>query len=581
MSRLLLPAAINRFVNPAVRANVDNWIGSAGVTVDWLASLAGIGNPATNGGILRSVTSGTGTTYITSPVIYNSPATGSIAVTPGETYMQSFYYHCESFNGAGTLLPYVWWYKSDNTASATPSSIGATITTVNAAFVRVDTVFTAPADAAKALPGFRQKSAAFTAYTTGFQWGAPNLAPYFDGSYGYCAWAATADASASSRAVSSLIYDASDYLSPDALTIAMRIAPTWEGDGYAESERTILTVRNALDNADVLTLRRMTSAKWQVDVLGTQPHAAESPAHIFTADTEHVVVLRFSNSDLDLHINVDGTDYHSHILPATAFTVGNLVFGPHVYFGPVVLSDYKWSTEKTALFTAGDGALFDAPVDVYDVMPQNGLLLPLVNKSTGYAHPAGSQIVLCFEGDSHTEAMTNYDDFPGQIMESPAPNGWEFHSVATGGQSLIGGIDTQRAAQIDPLWYGLAAANIVVIFAGANDLDGSTTAVELYYALHAYVDDLKNHTWRVIVCTLYGKNDAPFNVKRNAFNAMLRAPGGHHFADGLADLAADSRIGADDSYLDATYFIPGEVHLTRAGKTVTAGIVKAAIESLL
>lgn len=45
MSRLLLPAAINRFVNPAVRANVDNWIGSAGVTVDWLASLAGIGNP--------------------------------------------------------------------------------------------------------------------------------------------------------------------------------------------------------------------------------------------------------------------------------------------------------------------------------------------------------------------------------------------------------------------------------------------------------------------------------------------------------------------------------------------------------
>jgi hypothetical protein len=73
----------------------------------------------------------------------------------------------------------------------------------------------------------------------------------------------------------------------------------------------------------------------------------------------------------------------------------------------------------------------------------------------------------------------------------------------------------------------------------------------------------------VVLSVLPSSRPETFPAARAAYNAMLRN-GWSGFADGLADIAGDPRIGDDGDQLDRQFFLSDELHLTSAGNSVMA-----------
>lgn len=71
-----------------------------------------------------------------------------------------------------------------------------------------------------------------------------------------------------------------------------------------------------------------------------------------------------------------------------------------------------------------------------------------------------------------------------------------------------------------------------------------------------------------------------FESDRQAFNTLLRA-GYASFADALADVAADSRIGDAGDNADLTYYQADQVHLNDTGRAIISAAVKAALDLLI
>ena len=71
-----------------------------------------------------------------------------------------------------------------------------------------------------------------------------------------------------------------------------------------------------------------------------------------------------------------------------------------------------------------------------------------------------------------------------------------------------------------------------------------------------------------------------FEATRLAYNTMLRT-GWSQFADGLADLAGDSRIGDLGDELDGQFYRIDQMHLTNAGNAVMAAVTAPVSASCL
>lgn len=129
---------------------------------------------------------------------------------------------------------------------------------------------------------------------------------------------------------------------------------------------------------------------------------------------------------------------------------------------------------------------------------------------------------------------------------------------------------------VDPLFSPNAQ---LVVFIGSNDVSGGSPADKIFKNLANYCQAQQKKGWKVYVCTLLPRSfpngkDAPtdFYERRNAVNTNIRARY-KEFADGLIDLAADSRIGDDGDEKDLTYFLPDQVHPTAKGAEVLAELV--------
>ncbi len=125
----------------------------------------------------------------------------------------------------------------------------------------------------------------------------------------------------------------------------------------------------------------------------------------------------------------------------------------------------------------------------------------------------------------------------------------------------------------------MADANICVAMAGGGDLASGGDPQAVLDALRVYCAARRAAGFEVIVLTLLPRSDpVGFDAARTVYNDMLRAQW-PTFADGLADVAADPRIGADGANLDPVYFVD-TVHPTSAGYAVMAAAVAPALEGL-
>jgi hypothetical protein len=195
---------------------------------------------------------------------------------------------------------------------------------------------------------------------------------------------------------------------------------------------------------------------------------------------------------------------------------------------------------------------------------------------------ASVQPSIVYQGDSRTWGVGGTHGGTGGytvFITLPTYNGQAFSQVNSGVNSqTVAGMQATAYSVVNPYYHLKSDMNIVVLWGGVNDhYSNGSSAAQIFAMLSSYASHLQSLGWRVIICTETDANG--YAAKKNEINGYIRA-GWTTFASGIADLAADPRIGADGAYTNATYFADG-VHMTDAGQTLVGGIVQTAITTLL
>lgn len=199
------------------------------------------------------------------------------------------------------------------------------------------------------------------------------------------------------------------------------------------------------------------------------------------------------------------------------------------------------------------------------------------------ALPTASGGLIVFDGDSLTEGyfLTEAQSYPAHVMEQlPAKLGWT--NVAVSGQTwpdLLADVNLE----VDPLYRPQRAVNVVVVWAGANDLASGYDAREIFDNARAYCEARRRVGFTVVTLTMYPAEpvwmDQGFEMERREYNELLRT---HwpEFADALVDVAADERIGDRSPASREDYFLD-VLHLNEDGYKVIADCVVRTLRTLL
>lgn len=147
----------------------------------------------------------------------------------------------------------------------------------------------------------------------------------------------------------------------------------------------------------------------------------------------------------------------------------------------------------------------------------------------------------------------------------------------------IASLTAEVAAKIDVLYDSRKGVNVLVVWIGTNDLYNGGTPATIYSNLVTYCQARKAVGFKVVVVTMLPRSDAgipgSFAADRLTFNANVRA-NYLTFADALADVAADSRIGDTGDELDLTYYQSDKIHPNATGHGVVATVLKTAVDRI-
>jgi lysophospholipase L1-like esterase len=358
----------------------------------------------------------------------------------------------------------------------------------------------------------------------------------------------------------------------------VRIA--WTGGKNAASGDTNISV-DAFDVVGTVatapTRYQQSDARLWYEGLWTDSNAASASGgrYTFARFGDDLVTATFTGTRLDLiaktgpnfglaRVSVDGGDSHTVDLYSPSvcwlqrvWSTGTLAAGTHT----VTIEATGHKNERST----------DTAVDV-DALDVNGRL------ETGARQTVAGLIV--FDGNSLTfgTGSTPGNDYPSRVMQALTGGPWVAHNVAVGGQSTAAMI-ADAASQIDILRSASYSHNIVLCFTGSVDrwADGNAAREA---KLKAYCTARRAAGFKVVVLTLtsYAGENWP-GTTRAEFNDWVRA-NYTSFADAVADVAADPKVGGPAAYANRTYFTDG-IHLTDAGYAVVAGIVKQVLETLL
>lgn len=191
--------------------------------------------------------------------------------------------------------------------------------------------------------------------------------------------------------------------------------------------------------------------------------------------------------------------------------------------------------------------------------------------------------LIVFDGNSLTvgQGATAGNDYPSQVtalISTPHT----YYNFGVGAQTTTDMV-ADAASQIDSLYNADLPINIVVAWEITNEIYYGTTAQAAYDNFVAYCQARKAAGFKVVALTVLPRSNAgtpaDFEDKRQSANSLIRANWGT-FADALADVAADSRIGDAGDELDTTYYNADQVHMTDAGYGIIAATVKASLDGI-
>lgn len=375
-------------------------------------------------------------------------------------------------------------------------------------------------------------------------------------------------------------------------SIIMRVVPAYaSGDA---GDLTLLNTRDAANTNYSLLLRSafVTGRKWTaISKNGAAYNSVASSDVTFGALAPQVIIMRWDGSILRLSYN--GTDTTPSVgeaaidpQPCAYIGAANTGLTPFSgYIGPVAFCRDVVDAAAITAVNAGGGALGSDPIALAQYLLARGYtdsaVYPLNGDSRGYALGSGAVPVrsghrLVFDGDSLTVGYpgTDADSYPAQLVAQLS--GTVVRSTVANTGNRMSHILAAAAADVDQVYDG-GKTDICAVWCGTNDLADARTPAAIYADLTTYCRARQAAGFKVIIVTVTPRVNGS-NDDRLALNAAIRANAAG--ADAIADPCADGHFDAAGDVADAAFYVD-QTHLTTAGYTIVAGIVKTAIERLL
>jgi lysophospholipase L1-like esterase len=191
---------------------------------------------------------------------------------------------------------------------------------------------------------------------------------------------------------------------------------------------------------------------------------------------------------------------------------------------------------------------------------------------------------IIFDGDSMTEGVgsSRGQNYPKQTIDLLGGTSvFTYYNQAVSGQTTQQMID-DGVSQIDALHSNLKRANIVVLWAGTNDIYFGASAETTYNRIVEYAKARRVAGSKVVVTTILPRSNEgtpqTFEANRQYVNTRIRE-NWTTFADAIADVAANTDIGEPHDELNKRYY-PDGVHLNNRGYAIVAHIVRDQIVTL-
>ena len=146
-------------------------------------------------------------------------------------------------------------------------------------------------------------------------------------------------------------------------------------------------------------------------------------------------------------------------------------------------------------------------------------------------------------------------------------------------RATIADMLAEAPAEVDARYRPAADLNLCVVLAGGGDFHDGASAASVFAALKRYCSQRRAAGFRVVVLTVLPASDPEtFEATRLAYDGMVRASW-NTFADGLADIAADPRIGDTGDNLDRQFYGPDALHPNNAGNAVMAAVAAPVLQA--
>jgi lysophospholipase L1-like esterase len=197
-----------------------------------------------------------------------------------------------------------------------------------------------------------------------------------------------------------------------------------------------------------------------------------------------------------------------------------------------------------------------------------------------------ASLYLVAEGDSLTFGFASsgvFGPYPIQLaLMYPPTRMVSVQNFAVTG-SVIADLISREASSDAP--YDSRKNPVLLVWVGTNDMVSATlTPAQLMTQITTYCNSQRAAGYsHIVVFTMLPRSAAgtsvTFEADRQTFNTSLRA-GYTAFADSLADVASDTRIGVSGNELDLTYYNSDKIHLNNTGYAIVATIAKAAVDRL-
>lgn len=258
----------------------------------------------------------------------------------------------------------------------------------------------------------------------------------------------------------------------------------------------------------------------------------------------------------------------------TTSKTGNIGLSGSLIIGDLSIGGYQWSGEIAEVAMAQKAIADDDHFNIVDYL------------CTQYGFTSGiyttRKKMVIFDGNSLT---TSYNATAGNTYPERALA--LLGSTYAGRNVALGGANTAVQAakaryNIDSHYSTVRAANIAVLWEITNDLKTNLNAADAITRYVAWCQGRRALGFKVVALTVLPRKlsdvYAAFEADRQTCNAYLRANWAS-FADALADVAADTRIGDAGDELNPMYYSDG-VHLNNAGYAIIADYVVPAVQSL-